>query len=449
MSNIFKSWLLVAWLVGLLSDWSGSTLTADDWPHWNGPTRTGAYAETGTLKVIPAGGLKKLWSKPVGLGYAGPSVAAGQVFVADYQKTAGTATNNPGGRDQLTGTERLLCLDATAGDQRWSYAYERQYNLSYPSGPRATPTVDGDRVYFLGAEGDLACLDIKTGTVIWKRQLKEDYATQSPVWGYSAAPFIHGDSLYVLAGGSGSVVVALDKLTGSERWRALSSNDIGYCPPTILKAAGTEQLLVWEPQKLHSLNPKTGAEFWSYEIKPKYEMSIVPPVVHGNRMYVSGIGEIAAMLEIDSTKPGVKELWTGKVKRALYAANGTPVFDGDYVYGADCGSGSLICFRAADGERMWETFKPTGGGDRRLNHGTAFLNKVGDVYYIFSETGDFIIARLTPESYEEVGRFHILEPTNESFGRPVVWSYPAYANRCLFARNDKELVCYSIAESQK
>jgi outer membrane protein assembly factor BamB len=301
-------------------------------------------------------------------------------------------------------------------------------------------------VYSLGAEGDLLCLDARSGKVVWDRHLKDDYKTESPIWGYSASPVIHGELLYVLAGGPGSLIVALDKLTGQERWRALSGNDIGYCPPTLVRAANQEQLIVWEPKAVHGLDPTTGIILWSYPLAPKYEMSIIPPAIQGDRMYLSGIGGVSAMLQLDTTKPGVKELWKGKPKQAIYAANGTTVFDGEYLYGADCDLGPLICARVSDGERMWETFAPTGGGDRRLSHGTCFLNKVGDLYYILSETGDFIIAKLTPEKYEEIGRFHVVDPTNECFGRAVVWSYPAYANRCLFVRNDRELVCYSIAE---
>jgi outer membrane protein assembly factor BamB len=422
-----------------------TTVIAEDWPHWNGPRRDGSYAESGTLRAIPQGGLKKIWSQPVALGYAGPAVAGGRVFVSDYVKLEGESTNNPGGRDRLRGTEGLHAFDSQSGTKLWSHTYDRDYYLSYPGGPRATPTIDGDYVYLLGAEGDLRCLKVGDGQVVWQRQLAAEYRSEAPIWGYSAAPFIHGDLLYCLAGGQGSLIVALDKRTGVERWRALSGSSIGYCPPSILKAAGREQLLVWEPQALHALDPQSGELLWTYPIAPKYEMSIIPPVIQGDRMYVSGIGEVGAMLAIDQDKPGVKELWKGKVKHAVYAANSTPVFDGDYLYGADCGQGCLVAVRASDGERMWETYQPTAGGDRRQSHGTAFLSKVGDIYYLFSETGDFIIARLTPDKYEELGRTHILEPTNECFGRSVVWSYPAYADRSLFVRNDKEIACYSLA----
>lgn len=388
----------------------------------------------------------KLWSVPIELGYSGPAVANGRVFVTDYKKASGSSTNNPGGRDKLTGMERIHCLDGKSGNVLWTQQYNREYFISYPSGPRATPTVDGEQVYVLGAEGDLLCLSAANGGIMWNRQLKEDYKTESPIWGYSAAPLIHGDLLYVLAGGSGSLIVALDKKSGRERWRALSGESIGYCPPIIVKVAGGEQLLVWEPKALHALSPETGKVIWTYPIAPKYEMSIIPPVVDGDKLYVSGIGETSAMLQLNADGSGVTELWKGKVKNALYAANCMPVIQEGFLYGADCGSGSFICARMSDGERVWETYAPTAGGTRRASHGSSFVTTVGKLHYLLSETGDFIIAKLNPKEYEEVGRFHVIDPTNECFGRSVVWSYPAFADRTLFVRNDKELVAYSIAK---
>ena len=425
-----------------------SSLLATDWPQWNGSLQNGRYEETGVLTKIPEEGLRKRWTAKVGLGYSGPSVANGRVFVTDFLQIEGEKTNNPGTRDKIKGSERIHAFDLKTGELLWTHAYEREYLISYPAGPRVTPTVDGDSIFALGAEGDLVSLDVVSGAVRWSRQLRDEYKTETPIWGYSGAPLIYRDWLITLAGGKGSLVVALDKATGKEIWRSLSGENIGYCPPTLVSIAGKDQVVIWEPKALHGLTPETGAELWTVPLEPKYEMSIAPPVVSDDKMFVSGIGEVAAMFSIDrkSAQSPLRQLWKGKAKHAIYCANSTPVFDEGYLYGADCGSGALICVRAEDGERMWETYKPTCGGDRRMSHGTAFLTKVGDLYYILSETGDFIIAKLSPEKYEEISRFKVLEATNECFGRAVVWSYPAYADRCLFARNDKELVAYEIGQ---
>jgi len=118
------------------------------------------------------------------------------------------------------------------------------------------------------------------------------------------------------------------------------------------------------------------------------------------------------------------------------------------IYGCDASMGALMGVRLEDGRRLWQTFEPTMGGTRRRPYGTAFLVKHEDRFFLFTETGDLVLARLSPQGYREVSRFHVLEPTSQSFGRPVVWSHPAFAQRCLFARNDKELVCVDLKASE-
>lgn len=422
-----------------------ANLRADDWPQWMGPNRDGIYRETGLVARIPDSGLPEKWRVPVAAGYSGPAVAEGRVFLTDFVKSSGTSTNNPGGRDKMAGTERVLCFDANTGRELWRVEDPREYNLSYANGPRATPTVDGDRVYVLGAEGDLQCLQVATGKLVWKKQLAREYKAESPIWGHAAHPLAHGDLLYCLAGGPGSVVVALDKHTGQQRWQALTASEIGYCPPTIQKLGGQEQLLIWHADALNALQPLTGKVLWTYPLQPRYGMAIAAPQISGNRLFACGIGETAVMLEIKADGTPGEALWTGKPKIGVYSGNATALFDGQHIYGADCGSGAFIAVNAANGERYWETFALTTGGDRRAAHGTAFAIKHEDKYILFTETGDLVFTKFSPAGFEELGRMHLLEPTSEGMGRPVVWSHPAIANKCLFARNDKELVCISLA----
>jgi hypothetical protein len=132
---------------------------------------------------------------------------------------------------------------------------------------------------------------------------------------------------------------------------------------------------------------------------------------------------------------------------ALFCGNGPPQIEDGIAYGCDINTGALMGVRLSDGKRLWQTFAPTFGGTRPQRYGTAFLVKHGSKYFLWSETGDLILARLSPEGYEELGRAHVLEPTNQAFGRPVVWSPPAFADKCLFVRNDKELVCVDLTAS--
>ncbi|MEM8735699.1 MAG: PQQ-binding-like beta-propeller repeat protein [Planctomycetota bacterium] len=411
-----------------------------------GPDRNGVYAESGLIESIPEAGLVRKWSTPVSLGYAGPAVANGRVFVTDYVKKSGESKNNPGGRDKLEGTERVLCMDAENGEVLWQHEYDRPYNLSYANGPRATPTVDGDRVYTLGGEGDLLCLNVDNGDVLWQRQLKEDYETESPLWGYSSHVLVHGNMLITLAGGDGSAVVALDKQTGKEFWRALTTGDVGYCPPMVYKLGGKERLVVWHSESVNCLEIEDGSSYWSYKLKPKYGMSIAAPQLLGNRMFVCGIGETSAMLELDANGKPTKSLWDGRPKIGVYSGNATALFSEEAIYGSDCGTGQFIAADPDTGERLWETFALTGGGQRRIGHGTGFVVRNGDYHWVFTEKGELVLAKFSREGFEELGRDQLLEPVGECFGRDVVWSHPAFANKCIYARNDKEIVCYSLAK---
>lgn len=426
---------------------TASVALAEDWPQWMGPLRDGHWQEKGIVDQFPEKGLLVKWRTPIHGGYAGPAVAAGKVFVTDYIREAGDASNNPTKKSELKGTERVLCLDAATGEELWKHEYPCSYLISYPCGPRTTPTVDSDRVYTLGAEGNLLCLKTDSGEVVWSKDLKQEYHTTAPHWGFSGHPLVDGDKLICLVGGKGSVVVAFDKLTGKELWKALStSEEAGYCPPSIIEAASKRQLIIWTPDSVNGLNPETGESYWSVPLKPDYNMSIMMPRQSGDYLFASGIGEVGALLKLSSTKPDAKIEWKGTSKNAVYCANSTPIIEGSTMYGVDCKGGQLRAIELATGKRLWETNKPTTGGDRG-GHGTAFLVKNDRRYFIFSETGDLILAKLTPKHYTEVSRFHVLEPTGECFGRNVVWSHPAFAEKCLFARNDKEIVCVSLAKA--
>lgn len=437
MTNLF----VLAVILGL-----SQIAHADDWPQWLGPRRDSVWRETGIVKKFPAQGPPVKWRAPVELGYSGPAVAGGRVFVFDYVKESGEIENSPGTRTKLNGRERLLCLSVDTGKELWKYEYDRPYSLSYAAGPRCTPTVDGDKVYILGAEGDLSCLTTDKGELVWRKDLTAEYETTAPIWGFAAHPLVDGEMLYCVVGGKGSVAVAFNKNTGEEIWRALSAEPQGYCPPTMIEFDGTKQLLIWHTQSLNSLNPKTGEVYWTVPLKPAYEMSIIAPRQLGDLLFASSIGRVGVLLKLNDGKPGVSELWRGKPKMAVYSAEATPILEDGMIYGVDCHDGALIGARLEDGERLWETREPTSGGQRRADHGTAFLVKHEDRFFLFSETGDLIIAELSPEGYNEISRFHAVEPTNEAFGRPVVWSHPAFAEKSAFIRNDKEIIRVDLAE---
>jgi len=157
---------------------------------------------------------------------------------------------------------------------------------------------------------------------------------------------------------------------------------------------------------------------------------------------------VAALLKLDADKPGAEIQWRGESKNAIWSANVTPFIEDGTIYGCDIETGALMGVDMKDGMRLWQTTAATFGGPGRARYGTAFVVKNGDRFVLFNEKGDLILANLTRRGYEELGRQHVLEPTNVVFDRSVVWSHPAFANRCLYARNDKELVCVSMARGK-
>jgi len=440
---------------------AGLHASADDWPQWLGPQRDGVWRETGILAKFPSEGPTVRWRVPIGAGYSGPAVAAGRVYVTD--RIAGPKSAKPAsGIDKrfIAGSERVLCLNEADGKMVWQHEYDCPYDVSYPAGPRATPVIDGGKVYTLGSEGHLFCFNADTGEKLWSREFKKDFEIETPIWGFAAHPLIDGNKLICMVGRKGSVVVAFDKATGKELWRALSAKEPGYCPPMIYKAAGKRQLIIWHPEAVNSLDPENGAVYWSVPFIARNGLSVPTPRQHGDRLFITSFYNGSLMLRFEdegkpaeagttkSKAPKVSELWrrVGKNERntdALQSIMSTPFFDGDYIYGV-CSYGQLRCLKASNGDRVWESFAATGGKEERWAN--AFLIKQGDRYFLPNEKGDLIIARLLPDGYHEVSRAHLLEPTNTAAGRDVVWSHPAFANRCVYARNDKEMVCVSLAE---
>ncbi len=448
--------ILFAAGVMLASGLVGRTwLVAADWPQWLGPNRDAVWSEEGIIRRFGKDQPRIRWRTPIGAGYTGPAVAAQRVFIMDRILPKGVSNpDDPFSTERVPGKERVVCLDARDGRILWTHAYECDYQISYPAGPRCTPTVDGERVYCLGAMGDLLCLNVKDGKVLWKKNLPQEYQARVPTWGYCGHPLVYRDKLICIAGGPGSVVVALDKLTGREIWKALEAKEPGYSPPTLIRVGDKERLVVWHAQAVVGLDPERGKPLWSVPLEPQYGMAIMAPRQAGNKLFAAGIGGAAVVLELreDDT---VRVLWQEKVegrdkRRGLYPVNMTPFVDGETIYGVDQG-GMLRAVRLADGQRLWFTFEPVIGKEEDEDYkgagsGTAFIVKNGSRYFLFAETGHLILAELTPQAYRELGRVKILEPTNSAFGRRVVWSHPAFADKCAFVRNDKEIVCVDLAE---
>ena len=440
---------LAAFLACAASILAGTTeIRAEDWPEFRGKGRLGVWHETGILEEFPTEGLKVLWRTPIKAGFAGPAVAGGRVFITDFEATHG-----------MRGTERALALDEATGRILWTEAWEADYaGIQWETGPGATPTVDGDRVYTLGRTGVLSAFEVESGALLWRKDYAEDYGVDRLQWGFdwgfASAPLVDGPRLICFVGGPENArVVAFDKMTGEELWRALDSEaDLGVAQPIIIEAGGARQLIVWNPEEVVSLDPTNGEFYWRQPYTVGGAMTVATPVQVGSQLFFTTFYDGPLMLTLDQDRPGATVAWKGSSNSeiqtdGLHAVLATPIIEGGTIYGI-CSYGQLRGLNAETGERLWETQEATGERRRWVS---GFLVRNGDRVFINNDRGDLIIARLSPSGYEEISRTHLITPTSRPGNRRelryVSWVHPAYANKHIYMRNDEEMISVSLNQA--
>ncbi len=417
---------------------AAATAHSDDWPDWRGAGRDGDWRESEVGKTFDSERMRPEWRAPVSAGYSGPTVADGRVYLTDHVKEP----------DEI---ERVLCFDAGTGEPLWSHSYACAYSgIGYPAGPRASVVVDGGRVYSLGSMGDLFCLESETGAVLWHIPLPERYDTRMPVWGMVSAPLVVDDTLIVQAGGrDNACVVALDKLSGEEVWRNLN-DDASYSAPILIEQAGARVLVVWTGQRLAGMNPETGEVHWQQEFEqPKTVINISTPVLHDNHIFVSSFYDGSMLVELDGNSLNASMVWKrqGRNERetdALHCCISTPLFRDGHIYGVDS-YGQMRCLEMETGDRVWEDLTAV-EPDRWAN--IHFVQN-GEATWLFNEHGELLTGLLSPSGFTEISRTRIIEPTTEQLNRKgvgVTWAHPAFANRHVYIRNDRELVCVYLGE---
>lgn len=433
--HAMRSWNVV-WGGVLLAAVQAAAVSGEDWPQWRGPQRDGVWRETGIVTTLPAGQLPIRWRAAVGSGYCGPTVAAGRVYVMDRVV-------------QPQSTERIHCFEAQNGQKLWSLEYPCPYGeIGYPAGPRAAVTIADGRAFALGATGWLHVLDAASGQVLWQRDLAADYAIQMPIWGIAAAPLVHAGKVILHIGGKDACVVALRVADGREVWRALSDR-AQYSAPIVVEQAGRKVVVCWTGDSVAGLDPEDGTVLWRYVWTPRnMPIGIATPVHEGDRLFFTSFYDGALLLRLRADRPEVEKLWqiAGRDEKntlALHSIISTPVLDGGYIYGVDS-YGELRCLEAATGQRLWEDQRAV----PRERWSTVHFVKHQDRYILFNERGELIFARLSPQGYQELSRAQLISPTKDQLPSRrggVCWAHPAFADRHVFARNDQELVCASLA----
>lgn len=436
-----KSWLwkflgsMIVSMGWVAMQWT-SVASADDWPQWRGPQRDGVWREDGIVRELPPGQLAHVWSVDIGPGYSGPTVAEGRVYVMDRQ---------PKDREA---TERVHCFESATGKALWTLEYPAEYRISYTAGPRASVTVHEGKAYCVGAMGHFHCLDAERGTVIWKRDLQSDYDIQMPIWGIAASPIVFGDLVIQQVCGAGDAcMVAFDKNTGKEVWRALKDRG-AYSSPVLMQQDGSDVLVCWTGDSLSGLDPNNGNVYWSHPFPPsRMPIGVGDPVVSGETIFVSSFYDGSLMVRAPKETLSSEVVWRAvgpdeQQTQSLHAMIGTCIVQDNLVFGADS-YGEFRCLDATTGKRLWEDTKAV----PRARWATIHMVRESDRVWMFNERGELMITKLSRDGLEILSRSQLIEPTRDQLGQRggVCWSHPAYAERSVFARNDRRLVRVSLA----
>jgi outer membrane protein assembly factor BamB len=380
-----------------------------NWPQWRGPNRDGISKETGLLKQWPAEGPALVWKTTgAGRGYSSFSIANGRMFTMGVR----------GDR------EFVVAFDVATGKEAWATPHGGVFRNDRGDGPRGTPTIDGDRIYALGGNGDLSAIDAKTGKLIWSKNVLTEFGGRNIRWGISESPLILGNKVLVNPGGPGASIVALNKSDGSVIWKS-QSDEAGYSSAIPIEVNGGTQVVFFTGARAVGLDLKDGRLLWEYA-KPSNDVAnIATPIARANRVFISSdYGTGGGVVEI---KPDGKaqEVWFTKEMRNHHSS---AVLVGDHLYGFS--SAILTAMKFDTGEVAWR--------DRSVGKGS--LVYADGRLYCFSENGVMGLVEATPTGYVEKGRFRIEQ------GSLPTWTHPVVAGGRLYLRDQDTIYAYDVRQ---
>lgn len=409
MPTLLRSIIVLSLLISSLTV-TVSPREPADWPQWRGPRRDGVSAETGLLKDWPANGPPLAWTATgAGEGYSSFAVANGRAFTL-------------GARGD---TEYVIAFDAATGKRLWDIAHGRRFNNDRGDGPRATPTVDGERLYAYGASGDLAAMDAASGKVFWKINLLEKFGGSNINWGLSESPLVLADRILVNPGAPGASIVALRKSDGSLLWKS-ESDEAGYSSAVLHELGGIRQAIFFTGERALGVDVETGKLLWSYNQVANRTANIATPIVRRNRVFLSSdYGTGAALLELTPVNTGIaaREVYFTRDMRNHHASS---VLVREHLYGFS--SAILTAMNFNTGQVAWR--------DRSVGKGSVVY--ADERLYLFSEGGTVGLAAANPDAYREHGRFQL------KTGSLPTWSHPVVADGKLFLRDQDRLYAYDV-----
>ena len=410
-----QSWLLAAATLCAI------TVVAADWPQWRGPHRDGISQEKGLLSEWPKEGPKLLWQvKDVGSGYSTPAVVGARLYLLSNE---GTDNESVQAREIKDGSLAWSTRIGKVGNPNQSPAYP---------GARSTPTVDGDSIFVLGSDGDLACLALSSGKISWQKNVRTEFGGKPGKWAYAESPLIDGDVLVCAPGGEKATLVALNKKNGEVIWQAAvpEGDEAGYASAIIVEAGGIKQYVQFLEKGVVGVDAKTGKFLWRYNKTATGSPANIPtPVAQDDRVYSSAGKSGGALVKLNP-KEGSFEAVQEYFSPQLPTSIGGSVKIGDYLYGTN-GRG-LMCIAFNSGDQKWQN-NSVGAGS--ICYADGHL-------YVRGEKGDVALVEATPEAYREKGRF--TPPDQPNRGRSQAWSYPVVANGRLFLRDLGVMWCYDL-----
>jgi outer membrane protein assembly factor BamB len=388
----------------------GSLLAVEDWPQWRGPNRDGVSAERGLLKAWPKSGPTLAWrARGAGDGYSSFAAAGGRLYTM-------------GARG---GTEYVMAFDVSNGTKVWETASGSRFRNERGDGPRGTPTLDGDRLYALGASGTLSAIEIAFGRVVWKIDVLDQFAGSNIPWGLSESPLVLSDRILVNAGGRRGSIVALRKTDGALLWRS-ETDEAGYSSAVAHEIGGIPEAVFFTAERALGVDIRDGRLLWSYDRVSNRTANIATPIVRGNHVFVSSAyGTGAALLELTPSANGLsaKQVY---FTREMMNHHASSVLIADHLYGFS--NAILTAMRFSDGQVAWR--------DRSVGKGS--LVYADERLYLFSENGVVGLAEANPAGYREHGRFTL------STGSLPTWSHPIVANGRLFLRDQDSIYAYNV-----